>query len=86
MRPEKQKAEEIFKLAIQTEDRAERRAFVDGKCSNDSKLRAEVESLLKAFEATGDFLEAPISDPDVTLDSTSQEEPGSARDRVCGHS
>ncbi len=35
----------------------ERQAFLDGACAGDEELRKEVESLLKAYEQVGDFIE-----------------------------
>ncbi|MCK4284141.1 MAG: protein kinase, partial [Candidatus Brocadiae bacterium] len=49
---------EVFDLAL---DRpaSERSSFVDGLCSDDAALRAEVLSLLVAFDEADSFLEAP---------------------------
>ena len=62
------KQEEIFKAAIQIDDLAERAAYVSDKCGDDNELRTEVESLLKAYDEAGDFLESPVLDINATLD------------------
>ncbi len=41
---------------------AERDAFLAAACGDDAALRAEVESLLKAHEQSGEFLERPAAD------------------------
>ena len=42
---------------------AERAAFLDRNCADDKPLRAEVEGLLRADTAAGDFLDRPIAPP-----------------------
>jgi serine/threonine protein kinase len=57
MNPEQWKAiSKIFHSAIQIEP-GQREAFLDQACGDDSTLRREVESLLAASDAAGDFIE-----------------------------
>jgi len=70
-------AGEIFQNAIEIEDPAKRAQYLENACKEDPKLRAEVESLLKAHEKAGDYLEAPAIDVNVTIDGQAQiEGPG----------
>jgi tetratricopeptide (TPR) repeat protein/predicted Ser/Thr protein kinase len=50
---------------------AERSTYLDDVCSHDSALRAEVESLLAAYEDSGQLPEVPwqVSDPEKTISS-----------------
>ncbi len=50
---------EIYHSALPL-DQSERGAFVTNACSGDSALQQEVESLLKADESSGDFLETGV--------------------------
>ena len=59
--------EAIYNAALKKGSEAERSAYLDAVCSDDAVLRARVEALLKAHEEAGDFLEAPVIDPSVTL-------------------
>lgn len=52
---------EAIYLEAQALAPAGRTAFLDRACAGDAALRAEVESLLAADEAHGDFLEVPAS-------------------------
>ena len=70
MGTEKMSPEEIFNIVIEIVDPVERAAYLDKVCGQDTGLRAEVESLLKAHEETGSFLKAPVLDPEITLDHT----------------
>src|SRR5215469_17206058 len=57
----------IFKVAVKLPpDR--RAAYLDQACGSDAELRAEVESLLHAHDATGGFLEHVPAGPDPTED------------------
>ena len=49
---------EVFEAAVDL-DPTQRAAFLDQECGDDEALRAEVESLLKADEQTGSFIEEP---------------------------
>ena len=51
--------EEIFGQALGITDPAERQAFLEQACGGDAALRQEVESLLTAISAAGDFLRHP---------------------------
>jgi WD40 repeat protein/tRNA A-37 threonylcarbamoyl transferase component Bud32 len=71
------RAGEIFQNAIEIEDPTEREQYLKNACKSDPKLRAEVETLLKAHEKAGNYLEAPAVGVNVTLDSPAQiEGPG----------
>jgi serine/threonine protein kinase/Tol biopolymer transport system component/Tfp pilus assembly protein PilF len=48
----------LFESAI-SQDVSERDSFLAFKCGSDDELRREVQSLLSAYESTGDFLEDP---------------------------
>ena len=62
MKPELlQKIDQVFQSALDLAP--DRRAiFLDGACAGDSELRREVESLLKAHQDAGDFIEDSASD------------------------
>src|SRR5438105_3632480 len=62
MKPELlQKIDQVFQSALDLAP--DRRAiFLDEACAGDSELRREVESLLKAHEDAGDFIEGSASD------------------------
>ncbi len=53
-----QRVKEIFEGALELHG-AERHAFLDRCCEDESALRAEVESLLRSYEVAGSFMEAP---------------------------
>jgi serine/threonine protein kinase/tetratricopeptide (TPR) repeat protein len=76
MGTERMNPEEIFNIAIEIVDPAERAAYLDKVCGGDEELRAEVETLLKAHDEAGDFLEVPAVDSNATLDNPSIEGPG----------
>ena len=61
--------EVIFNAAIKLKKGLKREAFLEKACGDDTKLRADVEALLKAHEAES-LIDKPILDPDVTLDSS----------------
>ena len=52
------RAREVFDAAL-ARDPADRSAFLDEACANNSDLRAEIESLLAAHDGVGDFIERP---------------------------
>ncbi len=60
--------ESIYNAALKKGSKAERSAYLDAVCGDDSVLRARVEALIKAHEEAGDFLEVPALDPNTTLD------------------
>ncbi len=49
----------VFAAALQRETAAERAAYLDQSCGDDRLLRQRVESLLRAADQAGDFLEQP---------------------------
>src|SRR6185369_8290791 len=60
MNPERWKRiKEILDIALRLPP-AEREAYLTRVCEDDAELRAEVNSLLEAQEAAGDFLEKPL--------------------------
>lgn len=62
--------EEIFNIAADIEDPAERSSYLDNACKGDHKLRADIESLLRSDRKAGDFLESPPLAANVTLDDS----------------
>ena len=59
MTPERwQKVKEIFHSALESKP-AERSAFLASACGGDEVLRKEVESLLKADDKDGSFIDSP---------------------------
>lgn len=62
------KVEEIYYEALQKKAGPERAFYLDAACGCDSGLRSRLESLLKANDEAGDFLETPAFDVDVTMD------------------
>jgi serine/threonine-protein kinase len=67
--------ESIFAQAQEIRCAAERAAFLDRACGNNQALRAEVESLLRADERSGDLLDLP-DQPAKTVDDPLSERPG----------
>src|SRR2546425_7409272 len=62
MKPEPlQKIDQVFQSALDLAP-SRRAIFLDEACAGDSELRREVESLLKAHEDAGDFIEDSASD------------------------
>jgi tetratricopeptide (TPR) repeat protein/serine/threonine protein kinase len=57
---------EIFIAALQKEDPAERRAYLDEVGVRQPALRAQVENLLRLHEAAGSFLQGPAAAPAAT--------------------
>src|SRR5262245_50709917 len=57
---------EIFIAALQKNDPADRRAFLDEACAQQPKLRCAVEELLGVYEKAGSFLQHPAVDSAVT--------------------
>src|SRR5260370_40776192 len=57
MKPERwQQIDQVLEAALERE-RNERAAFLDQACAGDEELRREVESLLRAHEQAGSFIE-----------------------------
>jgi len=73
------RAAEIFSQARQL-SLAEREAFVRMACEGDAGLQREIESLLTAHEAQGEFLANPTGGEAVTMSSKPLEGPGSVID------
>jgi WD40 repeat protein len=63
----------LFTAALDYASGAERAAYLNRECGQDPALRAEVESLLRAHERAGGFLEPPPEHqrPTVALDGSS---------------
>jgi len=59
----------ILTEALERDAKSERQAYLAEACGGDANLRKEVESLLRSFGHAGAFLESPILDPDISLDS-----------------
>ncbi len=60
----------IFCAALEKKSAAQRNAYLDEACGGNSKLRAEVEELLRAHDTAGSFLKEPLSGVDVTFDDS----------------
>jgi serine/threonine protein kinase len=72
----------IFCEAVDKGTAAERTAYLDEVCDGQPQVRAQVEELLALHEGAGSFLESPVFDPDVTLDTVRLTEgPGTTIDR-----
>ncbi len=65
--------EAIFSTALEMENEAERAAYLDAACGDDSALRGRVEALLKAHHEAGTFLIPPAANGRA---STISEGPG----------
>jgi WD40 repeat protein/serine/threonine protein kinase len=59
----------IFLEVVEKPTAEERAAYLDDVCRDNDALRADLESLLRAHERSGGFLETPIFKSEVTLDS-----------------
>jgi serine/threonine protein kinase/tetratricopeptide (TPR) repeat protein len=57
---------DIFIAALQREDLAERRAYLDEACAGLPDLRQQVEDLLQLYEGAGSFLENRPAEPAAT--------------------
>jgi WD40 repeat protein/serine/threonine protein kinase len=57
--PTSDREEALFAAALERPTPAERAAYLDGACGDDAALRARVEALLAAHEATGGALDVP---------------------------
>jgi eukaryotic-like serine/threonine-protein kinase len=65
------KHKDIYSLLLEVLEQPttqERAAYMDNVCQNDPGLRAELESLLRAHEQAGSFLESPTGNTAVTMD------------------
>src|SRR5262245_4572115 len=61
-------ANELCPAALERASPAEGATFLDGACSGDMALRAEVEALLRSHEEAGGFLEPPVAAASATGD------------------
>jgi serine/threonine protein kinase/Flp pilus assembly protein TadD len=69
MRADGDRAARIFDAAVELASPAERAAYLDAACGQDSRLRADVEELLEHDDAADSFLNRPArSDPRATVD------------------
>src|SRR5256714_1736037 len=57
---------DVFIAALQEEDPAARRAYLDGACARQPELRRQVEHLLRLQEGAGSFLETPAAESAAT--------------------
>src|SRR5438067_1603079 len=57
---------DVFVAALQKEDPAERRAYLDAACAGQPELRQQVENLLRLYEGAGSFLEQPAAESPAT--------------------
>ena len=69
---------EIFIAALQKEDPAQRRAYLDEACAGQPELRKQVEDLLRLHDSAGSFLQKPAAESaaPITLDQPILERPG----------
>src|SRR4051812_9665539 len=74
---------DIFIAALQKEDPAQRRAYLDEACARQPDLRRQVEHLLRLHEGAGSFLEEPAAAlvatgafQDAAAQASSPEAPG----------
>ncbi|MEE8149053.1 MAG: protein kinase, partial [candidate division Zixibacteria bacterium] len=78
----KKRIEAIYHLALEKGTEGERSTYLDSACGGDFDLRASVKGLLKAHDKAGDFLETPILEPGIILDTSPLSEgPGTVIDR-----
>ncbi|HSS21686.1 MAG TPA: protein kinase [Pyrinomonadaceae bacterium] len=83
MTPERwQQIEGLFQAALERGE-SERASFLDHACESDGQLRNEVESMLHAHEASGDFLTSSALDVAARGIANSHEQ--DARGRLLGH-
>jgi serine/threonine protein kinase len=71
---------DIFIVALQKEDPAQRRAYLDEVCARHPELRKQVESLLRLHEGAGSFLEKPAAAPAATRPFRDADEHASAHE------
>src|SRR3954451_14247565 len=57
---------DIFIAALQKEDPAQRRAYLDEACAGRPELRQQVEDLLRLHGGAGSFLEKPAAESAAT--------------------
>jgi tetratricopeptide (TPR) repeat protein len=77
MKPQQNRAKEIFLNAVEISAPSERQAYLDSACAGDEALRREVEEFLEHHERLGSFLQPGGSAPAVTRDMPDvSEQPG----------
>src|SRR6516162_5960349 len=77
MPPTPPQAKEIFLAAIEKATAAERAAFLDEACAGEASLREKVESLLRAHDQPGSFLDKPAAELKERRESVPKEiDPG----------
>jgi serine/threonine protein kinase/tetratricopeptide (TPR) repeat protein len=69
---------DIFIIALQKEEPAERQAYLDEACAGQPDLRQQVEHLLKLHEGAGSFLEQPAAESAATGAFPGAAEPASS--------
>src|SRR5262245_1118193 len=57
---------EIFIAALQKEDPAQRRAYLDEACAGQPELRRQVEEVLRLYQGAGSFLQQPAAESAAT--------------------
>src|SRR5947209_15659368 len=57
---------DVFISALQQQDAAQRRAYLDAACARQPDLRQQVEHLLRLHEGAGSFLEQPAAEAAAT--------------------
>src|SRR5438552_2784046 len=57
---------DLFVAALQKDDPADRRAYLDEACARRPELRRQVEDLLRLHEGAGSFLETPAAELSIT--------------------
>jgi WD40 repeat protein/serine/threonine protein kinase/tetratricopeptide (TPR) repeat protein len=63
-----ERVQAIFLEAAEQESSAGRAAVLDRQCGADAELRERVETLMRAHDAPGAFLESPAADPFQTIE------------------
>src|SRR4051812_3810787 len=69
---------DIFIAALQKEDPAQRRAYLDAACARQPQLRQQLEHLLRLHEGAGSFLENPAAEAAVTGAFSAVSEPAAS--------
>ena len=64
--------ETIYNAALKKASEAERSTYLDAVCGDDHILRDRIETLLKAHQQAGSFLEVPVPDVNVTIDGSAK--------------
>jgi serine/threonine protein kinase/tetratricopeptide (TPR) repeat protein len=64
-----ERVQAVFIAAVENESPADRAAVLDRECGADDELRARVETLLKAHDAPGSFLESRAPEMAKTVDA-----------------